>query len=237
MEELTHQHDWMTIPVLPCESIVETLAFWEGLGFTVTYRQTRPYQYGVVKRGDYALHFARMKGLDRAKNVYNGCLVMVSDVAQVHQEFARKLKQQFGKVPQAGIPRISRMKPGATRFTLTDVSGNWIIFIQHGEKDQQTWEKADDPNQTPLQKSIATAIRFRDYKEDATAAAATLEAALRKAINERPIDIAEAWIIRLGLAREMNDFERIDTYKTRLHEMNLPEAELKPLLHKHQVEL
>lgn len=50
-----------------------TLFFWEALGFTVTYRQDSPYQYGVFERGGYELHFGRVKGMDPA-NSHSGCL-------------------------------------------------------------------------------------------------------------------------------------------------------------------
>src|SRR5687768_6757010 len=111
-----HPKEWKTIPVLTCTEIEETLAFWELLGYTATYKQMRPYQYGVVERGGGQLHFARVKGTS-APNNFTGCLVMVSDAEKVHREFTQHFKKGYGKIPGAGIPRISRMKPGQTRFT------------------------------------------------------------------------------------------------------------------------
>src|SRR5690606_35857637 len=103
MENLKRQRDWMTIPTLSCIAIEETLSFWEMLGFKITYKMTQPYQYGVVERNGYELHFARVKGMDVTKNE-DGCLVMVSDVRKVYQEFAQKLKENLGRVPHSGIP-------------------------------------------------------------------------------------------------------------------------------------
>ena len=40
-----YRKKWVTVPILPCVAIEETLAFWEMLGFEITYKQTRPYQY------------------------------------------------------------------------------------------------------------------------------------------------------------------------------------------------
>lgn len=235
MKQLKHNREWMTIPSLPCAEIEETLSFWEMLGFTVTYKMTRPYQYGVIERGGYELHFGRVKGMDTTSNLYNGCLVMISDAGEVYKEFTQKFKENLGRVPHSGIPRISRMKPEATRFTLTDVSGNCIIFISDKEEDDEIWEKADDNNQHPLQQSIARAIRFRDYKEDEKAAAKTLDAALRKFKNEAQIDIAEALIIRIDLADTMNDPMRSDECRILLRQINVTEKEKMELARKHDV--
>lgn len=232
----THQKEWMTIPILPCESIEETLTFWESLGFRITYKQIRPYQYGVIERGGYQLHFGHVKGMDITQNLYSGCIVMISDLEKVYRELTEKLKANLGKVSHAGIPRISRMKPGTTRFTLTDVSGNSIIFINYGNVDQETYEKADDKNQSPLQKAIAVAMRFRDYKQDERAAAATLDVALQKIENDNKIDIAEALIIRIDLALFMNDPVKAGEFRNQLNKMDLLEEEMKCLKQKHTLE-
>lgn len=236
MEHLKHQRDWMTIPTLSCISIEETLSFWEMLGFTITYKMTRPYQYGVVERNGYALHFApRVKGIDT--DFYYGCLVMVYDAKKVYEDFKRRFKEYMGKVPHSGLPRISKMKPGATRFTLTDISGNCVFFINYGNEDQETWEKVNDKNQTPLQKSIAAAIRFRDYKEDEKASVKTLDVALKKVENEAQVDIAEALLMRIDLATILNEPIREKECRTLLTQVNLSDKEKEQLAQKHNVKL
>jgi hypothetical protein len=191
------QKDWTTVPVLPCKAIGETLAFWENLGFTITYRQDRPYQYGVVERNGHQLHFVRVKGADTG---YTGCLMMVQNVEEAYANFSRALKARFGKVPNTGIPRISRMRPGQSRFTITDVSENAVIVIQIGEKDQVEYEDADPATLTPLQKAISLALRLRDFKEDFPAAAKVLDAALAKIDDrETEADLAKAKAIRRSL--------------------------------------
>lgn len=197
---------------------------------------THPYQYGVVERNGYELHFARVKGMDVTKNE-DGCLVMVSDARSVYKEFAQKLKENLGRVPHSGIPRISRMKPETTRFTLMDVSGNCVIFILDDEKDEEIYKKADDTNQTPLQKSIATAIRFRDFKEDEKEAAETLDIALEKLHNEALSDIAEALLIRMDLANTLNDVPRKEECRIHLSQVNLPDEKKKQIATKHGVML
>lgn len=192
------QKDWTTVPVLPCKAIGETLAFWENLGFTITYRQDRPYQYGVVERNGHQLHFVRVKGADAG---YTGCLMMVQNVEQAHADFCNALKAQLGRVPNKGIPRISRMRPGQSRFTITDVSENSVIVIQIGEKDQVEYEDADPATLTPLQKAISLALRLRDFKEDFPAALKVLDMAIGKMDDgESGYDRARAAEIRQSVA-------------------------------------
>ncbi|MFX1708122.1 hypothetical protein PV783_29430 [Chitinophaga sp. CC14] len=234
MDNQQTKKEWITTPILPCTSIEETLAFWEILGYRITYKLTRPYQYGILERGGYELHFARVKGTGSA---YSGCLVTVTDARTVYLEFTGKLKASLGRVPNTGIPRISRMKPDATRFTLTDVSGNSIIFVSFGEKDEEVWQHADNKNQSPLQKSIAVAARFRDYKNDDMAAAKTLDVALARPGNESNTDIAEALMIRIELAESLNEPDRAAACRSQLETLSLSKEELNALRRKHSVDV
>jgi len=232
--QASNSSEWITIPILPCVSIEETLLFFQALGFEITYKQTHPYQYGVVERGGHQLHFGRLKGMDAANNFYTGCLIAVPNAGYVYHEMTQRLKQHIGRVPHAGIPRVSRMKPGTTRFTLTDVSGNSIIFVSRSEQDQETWEKAENKNQSKLQRAIAIAIRFRDYKDDDEAAIKTLDAALKKTNNENSVAIAEALIMRIELAERAADSAKITECKLLLTKLNLPERDLVLLKQKHR---
>ncbi len=234
MQTINSSKNWATIPILPCVSVIETLDFWQALGFEITYKQTHPYQYGVVERGGHQLHFGRLKGMEAKNNFYTGCLIMVTDAEEVYQEITHSLKQHIGRVPHTGIPRVSRMKPGTTRFTLTDVSGNSIIFVSNGEQDQKTWEKAENKNQSKLQRAIAIAIRFRDYKNDDAAAIKTLDAALKRTNNENTVHIAEALIIRIELAELAKDSVKVAECKLLLKKLNLPERDLGLLKQKHR---
>jgi hypothetical protein len=232
--QASNSSEWITIPILPCVSIEETLQFWQVLGFAITYRQTHPYQYGVVERGGHELHFGRLKGMEAANNFYAGCLIAVPDAGNVYHEITQRMKQHIGRVPHAGIPRVSRMKPGTTRFTLTDVSGNSIIFVSRSERDQETWEKAENKNQTKLQRAIAIAIRFRDYKNDDKAATKTLDAALKRTENESSKDIAEALIIRIELSDFAKDKAAMAKYRSLLEKLDLPKSELMLLRKRHR---
>lgn len=228
-----HQHSWLAIPWLPCISIEETLSFYEHLGYAITYKQTRPYQYGIVERNGAALHFGRVKGVEAAGN-YNSSLVIIPDAAKVYEDFSQRLRNAYGKIAHSGIPRISRMKPDTTRFTLTDVAGNSIIYISRGGKDQDDWEQDGEGHQSPLQKAIGAALRFRDYKNDDRAAAATLDAALKRMETESPLRVAEALIMRIDLAEFMNDRQRADECRHLLGQLKVTAKEIKALQEKHQ---
>lgn len=225
------QKDWITVPVLPCKTIGETLAFWENLGFAITYRQDRPYQYGVVERNGHQLHFVRVKGAEAG---YTGCLMMVQNVEQAHADFCNALKVGLGRVPHTGVPRISRMKPGQSRFTITDVSENAVIVIQMGEKDQVEYEDADQGTLTPLQKAISLALRLRDFKEDHPASAKVLDMALAKTDeHETAQEKAKAIIIRQELARVMEDHAKEKECQTMLSTLDIPEEVTEALRRQH----
>ncbi|MDQ0641231.1 hypothetical protein QF042_004796 [Pedobacter sp. W3I1] len=198
--------EWMSIPVLKYVAIDATLAFWETLGFKITYRQDRPYKYAVMERNGCNLHLYHNKSMD-ISTPGNGCLIIVNDIQNIYQELSGSLKRKLGRVPSSGLPRISRMKPMGTRFTVTDPSGNPVILIQRGDKDKADYEIADQKGLTGLGKSIALAVRLRDFKEDYPAAAKTLDNALKKHLSEvEEGQKAEALIIRAELARTLNDY-------------------------------
>ncbi|WZO98937.1 hypothetical protein EP7_000528 [Isosphaeraceae bacterium EP7] len=210
------------IPVFPCVSPDETLEFYETLGFTVTYRQTKPYVYLAVKRGGFDLHFYR--GVKPAEGGTPGmCLVMVDDVGPQHGAFTSALKAKHGKVPTAGIPRITRLREGQKRFTVIDPCGNSIIFIARDEPayeypDKEVWAKL-----TPMVRAIETAANFRDMRGMDSSAARTLDAALAKNPDATPIERARALAARAELAVAMGDPERARTARAELEQIPLTE--------------
>ena len=193
-----------SIPALPCVSLEETLALWTALGFEVTYRQKAPNPYGVVARDGCELHIFGLKGLDPSA-AFTTCLVLVSEVEGLHAEFSANLRRALGRATSKGLPRISRMRPGQTRCTLTDPNGTSVIFIRLGPEDAEKAQAYTDPDLTPLQRAIALAERLRDYRLDDAAAAKALDNALRRAAGESPHDRATALEARAELARAMDD--------------------------------
>lgn len=195
-----------TIPALPCVSLDETLEVWTALGYEVTYTQKAPNPYGVVARDGYELHFYGLKGLDPTK-AFTTCLVMVPEVEDLHAEFSDRLRRFLGRSPAKGLPRISRMRPGQTRFTLTDPNGNSVIYIRYGPEDEEEAQAYKDPDLSPLQRAIKLATRLRDYHLDDHSAAKALDFALKRAQDERPEDMATALEARAELAQAMEDHE------------------------------
>ncbi|MEJ7646113.1 MAG: hypothetical protein WKF87_16075 [Chryseolinea sp.] len=229
----TLNSDWMTVPILPCVSIEDTLSFWQGLGYIVTYRQTSPYQYGVVERNGFQLHFGRLKGLQASNNSYTGCLVIVKDAKEVYMMLCASLKKLFRRVPHTGIPRISRMKLGSTRFTLTDVSGNSVIFVSRGAEDQERWEETDEQSKSPLQRAMAMAQRYRDYKNDDQAAAKILDVAMQHADDADP-HLPEALIMRIELASHRAEKTCEETCRRKLASLGLDRQTLSSLEDRHR---
>ena len=97
-----------TIPILPCRSIDDVLAFYEALGFTVTYRQERPNTYAVVVRGGIELQFFVLKALDPAAS-YSTCYVLVPTSIRSTRR-SPPAPRGAGRVPTRGIPRIGALR-------------------------------------------------------------------------------------------------------------------------------
>ena len=118
------------VPLLPCASIEDMLAFYTALGFEPTYRQAKPNPYLAMRRGDIDLGFFGMPGFNPADS-YGSCIITVPDTSELHRAFADGLRSLYGKVPLAGIPRMTRPRPrrnaeGLAGFSVVDPGGNWL---------------------------------------------------------------------------------------------------------------
>ncbi|MCT7656818.1 glyoxalase [Mycobacterium deserti] len=197
-----------TIPLLPCVAPGDTLDFFTALGFEVTYNQTRPYLYLSLRRGDVELHYGKPPaGLDPAEECSGGCLVMTDDVAGYHRAFSEALRARYGKVLAKGRPRITRYRPGQTRFTTVDPSGNNIVFISRDEPIEL--EYGGSKKLTGLAKAIDNARILRDFKTDHRAAARALDSALKRhRATASPRDVARALANRAELAVALGDRDR-----------------------------
>ncbi|MFP2906278.1 hypothetical protein ACLESD_14670 [Pyxidicoccus sp. 3LFB2] len=211
-----------TIPLLPCVSLDETLEFYEALGFERTYRQTAPNPYGVVRRGGFELHFFGLKGLEPAK-AYSTCLVVMPEVEPLHATFAESLRRTLGKLPVSGIPRLTRMRPGQSRFTLVDLSGNSIIFVRRNHPRED--EPYEPPAGSRMAKALATAARLRDFKTDDAAAAKVLDVALARDEPCAPVERARALAARTELAVALGDAKRARALRAELQQLPLSAAE------------
>jgi hypothetical protein len=190
-----------TVPCLPSIAMAETLEFYRALGFEVTYQQKAPNEYACVRRGGFELHFFGLKGL-KPEEGYSTCLVIVPDVAPLHQTYSKALRAKYGRLPVAGFPRITRFKPGQSRFTVVDPNGNSVIYILRGEK-------TEDPKLAGLMKAVATAAKLRDESGDDESAAKVLDVALARYADAPPLDRARALAARAELAVALGEIDRL----------------------------
>lgn len=198
-----------TIPILPCRSIDETLAFYVAVGFEVTYRQERPNNYAVVRRGGIELHFFSMKAYDPAQS-YSTCYVRVPDVDGIYQEFTAGLRRAYGRVPAAGIPRIIPLKNKAhdTReFIAVDPGGNWIRIGQKVQGGAVGKSDAVPKGASKLFKAVH-AVALLDHAGQYETAAERLDAALAADEPAPAADRVRALVLRAGLAITAGDLER-----------------------------
>lgn len=221
------KHD-ASIPALPCVELEATLDFYGRLGFEVTYRQRAPNPYAATRRGGAQLHFFGLKGL-KPEQGYSCCLIIVDEVETLHEGFSAALRETYGKLPVRGIPRITRMKKGQTRFTVVDPSGNSVMFIRRDEP--SGYGDDEDVSVTHLGKALKTARRLRDFKSDDATAAKVLDAALKKPDAGTTLERARALVARAELAvaledaasarawlRELDDLPLSATERATLHE-------------------
>lgn len=229
MSEPAVRPDETTVPLMPCASVEETLAFYKALGFEVIYEQSKPYVSLMLRWSGFQLCFGPApEGLDPAREESGGCLVMVDAVAPYHAAFVAAMRRVHGKVLGSGLPRITRYRPGASRFTLVDPSGNSIIFIQRDEPLEL--EYGGSKELTGLAKALDNARILREFKNDDLQAFRALKSAVRRhgttaSVAERAIalchlvDLAVAlgeptgpWLADLrGLELTADDRRRVES--------------------------
>lgn len=219
MSEATVQANETTVPLLPCASLAETRAFYEALGFVVTYQQSTPYVYVALRWSGFELHFGPApKNLEPAREEAGGCMVMVDTVAPYHAALAEAMRRSYGKVLSAGLPRITRYRPGASRFTLVDPSGNSIIFIQRDEPAEL--EYGGSTRLSGLAKVLDNARILREFKNDDRQAFRALKSGVRRHGADAPVVERAIALCRLiDLATVLG--EPADTWLGQLRDLEL----------------
>lgn len=221
----------VTVPLLPCRSIDEIGAFYEMLGFAVTYRQTRPNPYICVRREDLQLHFFGMDDFDPEQS-YGSCLVFVPDTAALFDSFAAAMRAAHGKLLVAGIPRMTRPRkrknagnnPG---FSVIDPGGNWIRIFRATDPAEEAEDA--DPAEEPagkLARTLQNAIVLGESKGDHRQAARILDSGLRNR-DERtePTDLARAMTYRAELALVLREDDRAGALLAELRDLPLDDAD------------
>jgi hypothetical protein len=209
-----------TIPLLPCTAADPNAEFYAALGFDTSDRQTKPYLYMAFTLGDIGLHFKDpAPHLDPGDELSGGCLVLVDDVAGYHRDFTDRLRVHYGRVPATGLPRLTRLRPGASRFCLYDPSGNCIVFIN---RDEPEVEYGGASALSGLPKALDNVRIFRDFKNDDTLAVRALDTALRRHRDTASrVDVARALADRVELAIALGDQAGADAVRSELDAMAL----------------
>lgn len=214
-----------TVPLLHCVAPEQTLEFYQALGFEVTYKQLKPYLYLAVRWSGFELHFGPTPSyVDPALENSGGALVMVDSVAPYHAAFTEAMRAAYGKVLAKGRPRMTRYRPGATRFTIIDPSGNSIVFIQRDEPEELQYGGSKELQ--GVARALDNARVFREFKNDDRAAVRTLVSALRRhsdtaTATERALAMAN--LIELHIA--LDEPDKVREWTGRLREVELTEAE------------
>ncbi|MCP1411245.1 hypothetical protein [Paenarthrobacter sp. A20] len=163
------------IPILPCRYLDDIVPFYEALGFKVTFRQARPNPYVCFNRGGIDLHFFGLEAFE-PENSMGTAILLVEDTGVLFDEFATGLRAAFGKLPIAGIPRITRprRKQGTTAgFTVVDPGGNWLRISALGET-----EDDGSGSESRLERVLMSATRQGDSHGDEARAISVIEAGL-----------------------------------------------------------
>ncbi|MFC9434414.1 glyoxalase [Nocardia sp. NPDC057030] len=209
----------ISIPQLWGGDLPATLDFYRTLGYTVTREMTRPYTYGEVRRDGFELHFGPTPKDLSAEQAYISCLVKVDEVAAWHAEFSAALRARYGRVPARGLPRITRFRPGQTRFTVVDPVGNSVIYLQHNIP-KLKYGGAQELSGLP--RALDNARNYREFKNDDPTATRILETALRRhAPTATPTDQARALAMLAEIAAAAEDSAKVATLITEIDALNL----------------
>lgn len=213
----------ISIPQLWGGDLPATLDFYRTLGYTVTREMTRPYTYGEVRRDGFELHFGPTPKDLTAEQAYISCLVKVDEVAGWHAEFSAALRARYGRVPARGLPRITRFRPGQTRFTVVDPVGNSVIYLQHNIP-KLKYGGAQELSGLP--RALDNARNYREFKNDDNAATRILETALRRhAAAATLADQGRALAMLAEIAAAAGDSDRVTELVTEINTLDLTSAD------------
>jgi hypothetical protein len=198
----------VTVPLLPCPSIDDIETFYWTLGFSTTYKQRKPNPCVALQREDLHLQFFEIAGFDPQQS-YGSCLVLTSDIAELHRAFATGMRAAYGKVLVSGMPRMTRPRArknadGLGGFSVIDPGGNWIRVFQN----TTTMPTPASAPAGRLAKALANAVVLADSKGDVGQAVRILDSALaRPQGDDDPVTHVEVLVYRAELAMALHDRE------------------------------
>jgi hypothetical protein len=162
-----------------------------------------------------------MEGFQAAES-YGSAIVAVPDPESLYRAFAARLRETFGKLPIAGIPRIMRprKKFGTVYgFNVIDPGGNWLRFYRLGDTE------ADAEAEHGLAGIIDVAARLGDAHGDELIALKTLENGLTRFADAAAIDRARAYLYRAELAVRIHNRELARSSLNAAQSLGLTDAE------------
>jgi hypothetical protein len=192
-------------PILLCPDLGVAVAFYEALGFAVTYQQTRPNPYAVVALEEMAVHLAEVPEHD-PKNSTGSVIVTVPDADDLRSTFAAGLRTAYGRVPVEGIPRLLRVrrKAGtATGFSAVDPGGNWLRFYPQGAQ-----EESSASQRSGLARVIDVAARQAEARGEDEIALAKLTSGIERYVDAPAADRIEAHTYRAELLVRLGSNEQ-----------------------------
>jgi hypothetical protein len=161
--------------------------------------------------------------------------VLVPDIEALYQEFRAGLRQHYGKLLAAGIPRVTSLRDkagGGRGFTVIDPGGNWIRISQinipgeeGGEEIQEEHKNTEKAEATKLSRAIHAAELLADSKGDSGAAAKLLDNTLAQEESAPASQYVQAWVARAGLAIAMGEPELARTLLAKVRQLALNEEE------------
>lgn len=204
-----------TVPILPCRHLDDVLPFYEALGFEQTFRQTRPNPCLSLRRGGIELMFFGLEAFDPADSM-GSAIVLLPDTGALFDAFAAGLRAAYGKLPVAGIPRITRprRKQGtAAGFTVVDPGGNWLRVFRDGDSEQS------EPPEGRLERVLLNAARQGDAHGDVGRAIAVLDNGLDRHADAPPAERLPLLVYRAELLIRTGDRDRAAATLQEIHDL------------------
>ncbi len=211
------------VPFFPTANLKTTLEFYTMLGFAVLYEQHAPYPYGSVALENIQVDFFVNKSIALNQESGHMCLVVVTNIDQLHAAFSSQIKKTFGKQLRSGIPHMSSLNDGVSndrRFNLLDPSGNRFTFIQVGKKTPKATKSS-----SPMARAVKGAKQYAYSKEDPKLAAEYLDKALEKASAESLMVQFQAFVLRADIAAMQDDTATLKQYVLAAKNLSLEETD------------
>ena len=153
---------------------------------------------------------------------------MVDSVAPYHETFVTAMRRHYGKVLSKGPPRITRYRPGATRFSIVDPSGNTIIVI--GRDEPVRVDYGGSPELTGLAQVLDNARILREFKNDDRVAFRALRSGLRRhGDGAAAVERGKAFTAAIELAVALDDEPAEREYGQQLRELTLSPDECREI--------